>query len=94
MDDVDALRQEVLSIAPTSEGFESRLTEFEDAIRAQEREVTLSAVRHSLTTLRSLVGFLRQEVAACVGPLETLCDELDRETAGVVTHTHPVEPGA
>lgn len=94
MDAVDTLRQEVLSFAPGSEGFESRLSEFEDAIRGQERERTLASIRHSLKTLRGLVGFLRQEVMACAGPLEALCDELEREVAGVVTHAHPAEPGS
>jgi len=93
MDDIDILRQEVLSVAPASEGFESRLSAFEDAIRGQERENTLSAIRHSLNTLRSLASFLRQEVVVCVGPLESLCDELDREVAGVVTHAHPTGAG-
>jgi hypothetical protein len=94
MDEVDTLRQEVLSFAPASEGFESRISAFEDAVRGQERVETLAAIRHSLVTLRSLVSFLRQEVAACVGPLESLCDELDREAAGVVTHPHPAEEEA
>jgi Mg2+ and Co2+ transporter CorA len=92
MEDVDTLRQEVLSFAPASEGFESRLSALEDAIRAQEREDTLGAIRHSLNTLRSLVSFLRQEVMECAGPLESLCDELDREVASVVTQAHPEEP--
>ena len=91
MNDVDTLRQLLVSDALTSEGFESRLTEFEDAVRAQEREETLAALRHSLHTLRGLAGFLKQEVASCVGPLEALCDELDRETSGVVSHAHPRE---
>lgn len=94
MDEVDTLRQEVLSFAPASEGFESRVSAFEDAVRGHERVETLAAIRNSLNTLRSLVSFLRQEVTACVGPLESLCDELDREVAGVVTHPHPAEPDA
>ena len=94
MDDVDTLRQEVLSFAPASEGFESRLSAFEDAVRGHERGETLVAMRHSLNTMRSLVSFLRQEVAACVGPLESLCDELDMEAAGVVRHPHSAGPEA
>jgi hypothetical protein len=91
MDNVDMLRQEVLSLAPESEGLESRLAAFEDAIRAHERAETLAAIRHSLNTLRGLVGFLRQEVAACVSPLERLCDELEREVAGAVTQPHATD---
>jgi hypothetical protein len=91
MDNVDTLRQEVLSFALESEGLESRLAAFEDAIRAHERAETLAAIHHSLNTLRGLVSFLRQEVAACAGPLERLCDELEREVAGVVTHPHATD---
>jgi hypothetical protein len=91
MDNIDTLRQEVLSFAPGSEGLESRLSAFEDAVRAHERAETLAAIRHSLNTLRGLVSFLRQEVAACVGPLENLCDELEREAGGLVTHPHSDE---
>jgi hypothetical protein len=91
MDDVDTLRQEVVSFAPTSEGFESRVSAFEDAVRGHERMETLATVRHSVDTLRSLTSFLKQEVAACIGPLESLCDELDREVAGVVTHPQASE---
>jgi chemotaxis protein histidine kinase CheA len=84
VDEIDDLRRKVISAAAASQGLERELDEFEDAVRAREREDTLAAIRHSLHTLRGLVGFLKQEVAACVGPLEDLCDQLDRETAGVV----------
>ena len=94
MEDIDTLRQEVLSCAPASEGFESRLAAFEDAVRGQERAETLSAISHSLKTVRGLVSFLRQEVMACTGPLEAPCDELDKEVAGAVTHPHPADPEA
>ena len=94
MEDVDTLRQEILSIAPAFEGFESRLAAFEDAVRGQERTATLSAIRRSLNTVRGLVSFLRQEVMGCMAPLEALCDELEKEVAGAVTHPHAAEPEA
>lgn len=95
MNDVKTLREEILSAAQ-GEGLEGRLAAFEDAVRHQEREETLAAIRHSLNTLRSLVAFLRQEVRECSGPLEKLCRELESETAGVLPHppAHPeTRPG-
>ena len=82
MDNLEGLRQEVLAFAPGSSASASRLSAFEAAVRAEERESTLAAIRHSLNTLRSLVSFLRQEVTACAGPLESLCDDLEREVDG------------
>jgi len=79
--EIDVLREGLLSFAIVSEPFEARLLAFEDTVRRQEREETLAAIRHSLNTLRSLVAFLKQEVLECSGPLEKLCDDLEREVA-------------
>ncbi|HXH21415.1 MAG TPA: hypothetical protein VNN10_05255 [Dehalococcoidia bacterium] len=89
MDTLDSLRQELLSFALVPEEFETRLAEFEDAVRAHERESTLEAIRHSLNTIRGLVAFLRQEVLACVGPLERLAEDLERQAAAGAPPAHP-----
>ena len=94
MSEVDILREEILSFGTAREALEARLQAFEDAVRRQEHEETLASIRHSLNTLRSLVAFLRQEVEHCSRPLEKLCDELERNLVGSVTHSRPAEPEA
>lgn len=82
MADVDALRQGLLN-GPTDGSpaalTQERLQRLEDAIRRDERERTLTTVRHTLSTLRGLTAFLRQELEHSIEPLTKLCDDLERE---------------